>query len=99
MCSNVLYDVTNTNTTASNSSNDSHWYWKTSITKKGKFIKEGYKVIRLLKNFDVFGLYVNKAQTQNPPNTDFGKKALENAMVEMERLTCLDDQNDCQRHK
>ena len=92
-CGRPLYDAidkttnSSSSSTTSSSSTSSSRYWTTRAKKKGSVIDKGKTVVRLLENFDVVGSYLKESKRLIPTVG----VALEQALMEMERLSYLDD--------
>ena len=91
MCSRPLYD--NIDISSSSGGGDGGGgYWRTisKQTPTPKVIEGGNKVIRLLENSSVVGEYLKELMQQIPRVVP----ALDKAIMELERLSCLDDEEE-----
>jgi hypothetical protein len=89
-CGRPLYDAIDKTTSSSSSSSfssSSNRYWTTRAKKKGCVIEKGKTVVRLLEDFHVVGSYLKESKRLIPTVG----VALEQALMEMERLSYLDD--------
>jgi hypothetical protein len=62
-------------------------FWRTRFERKGKVIEGGNKIVRFLHNYTVVGSYLKESKAKIPTVG----VALEQALMEFERLAYLDD--------